>query len=81
MYIICIYNTYIIYIYNIYIICIYYIYIGTPLDIKKLIFLLHTYQHITAYSSAMKFTRRIPGNVCVQEKDIMEPMHPLVLMY
>ena len=24
------------------------------------------YQHITAYSSAIKFTRLIPGNFCVQ---------------
>ena len=39
---------------------------GTPLDIKKksqFFFLL--YSHITAYSSDMKFTLLIPGNVYV----------------
>ena len=42
-------------------------YSGAHFDIKKklqLFFIL--YQHITAYSSAIKFTRLIPGNVCVQ---------------
>ena len=44
-------------------------YSGTPLDIKKesLQFFFILYQHtLTAYSSDIKFTRLIPGNVCVQ---------------
>ena len=36
------------------------------------------YQHITAYSSATKFTRLIPGNVCVQAEGTLKPMETLV---
>ena len=32
------------------------------------------YQHITAYSSAKKFSRLVPGNVCVQAEDMVKPM-------
>ena len=38
------------------------------------------YQHITAYSSAIKFTRLIPGNVCVQAEGMLKPMKTLVLI-
>ena len=38
------------------------------------------YQHITAYSSAIKFTRLIPGNVCVQAEGMVKPMKTLVLI-
>ena len=51
------------------------IYIQEPLLIlKKFIVLLHTLQHITAYSSAIKFTRLIPRNVCVQAEGMMKPV-------
>ena len=42
-------------------------YSGTPLDIKKKFFFI-PYRHITTYSSAIKFTRLIPGNVCAHLK-------------
>ena len=32
------------------------------------------YQHITAYSSAVKFTFLIPGNVCVQAEGLVKPI-------
>ena len=38
------------------------------------------YQHITAYSFAIKFTRLIPGNVCVQAEGMLKPMETLVLI-
>ena len=38
------------------------------------------YQHVTAYSSAIKFIRLIPGNVCVQAKRMLKPMKTLVLI-
>ena len=34
--------------------------------LKKFMILLHTLQHIIAYSSAISFTCLITGNVCVQ---------------
>ena len=52
-------------------------YSRTPLDIKKIIVLLHT---LSAYSSAIKFTRLISGNVCVQAEGMLEPMKTLVLI-
>ena len=42
------------------------------LILKRFILLLHTFQHITAYLSAIKFTRLIPGNVCVQDECMMK---------
>ena len=38
------------------------------------------YQHITAYSSTIKFTRLIPGNVCVRAEGVLKPMETLVLI-
>ena len=38
------------------------------------------YQHITIYSSARKFTRLIPGNVCVQAEGMLKPLETLVLI-
>ena len=38
------------------------------------------YQHITSYSSTIKFTRLIPGNVCVQAEGVLKPMETLVLI-
>ena len=38
------------------------------------------YQHVTAYSSAIKFTRLIPGNVCAQDEGMPKPMKTLVLI-
>ena len=35
-------------------------------------------QHITAYSSAIKFTCLIPGNVCVQAEGMLKLMKTLV---
>ena len=35
---------------------------------------------MTAYSSAAKFTRLIPGNVCAQVEGMMKPMIPLILI-
>ena len=49
-----------------------------PLSILKKFFIL--YQHITAYSSAIKFTRLIPGNVCAQAEGMLKPMKTLVLI-
>ena len=49
-------------------------YSGTPLVIKKFIVLCYTYQQLTAYSSAIKFTCLIPGNVCVQAEGMVKPM-------
>ena len=37
-------------------------------------------QYITAYSSALKSTCLIPGNVCVQAEGMMKPMKTLVLI-
>ena len=37
------------------------------------------YQHITAYSSAVKFTRLMLGNICVQAEGMPRPMEILVL--
>ena len=48
-------------------------YSGTPLDIRKNVqFFFILYQHITAYSPAIKFTRLIPGNVCVQAEGMVK---------
>ena len=55
-------------------------YSGIPLDIKKIIVLLQLYQHIKAYSSAIRFTCLIPGNVCVQAEGMVKPMKTLVLI-
>ena len=49
-------------------------YSGTPLDIKKFIVLFYTYQQLTAYSSPIKFTCLVPGNVCVQAERMVKPM-------
>ena len=38
------------------------------------------YQHITAYLSTIKFTRLVPGNVCVQAEAALNPMKTLVLI-
>ena len=56
--------------------------IQEPLVILKkcIYFFFLIYQHITAYSSAIKFTRLIPGNVCVQAEGIVKPMKTLVLI-
>ena len=48
---------------------------------KKFIVLLHTLSaYITAYSTDIKFTRLIPGNVCVQAEGMLKPMKTLVLI-
>ena len=39
------------------------------------------YQHITASSSAMKFTRPIPRNVFVQDEGMVKPIHTLSLIH
>ena len=59
-----------------------YIYPGTPLDIKKttVFFFFILYQHIANYSSAIKFTHPIPGNVCAQDEGMVKPMYTLVLI-
>ena len=46
---------------------------------KKLQFFFILYQHRTAYSSAIKFTRLTLGNFCVQAEDMLKPMKTLVL--
>ena len=55
-------------------------YSGTPLDIKKFIVLCYTYQQLTAYSSAIKFTCLIPGNVCVQDEGMVKSMCMYILV-
>ena len=35
---------------------------------------------LTAYSSAINFTRLIPGTVCVQAEGMLNPMKTLVLI-
>ena len=55
-------------------------YPGTPLDIEKIIALLHT---LSAYNSLLvrfTFTRLIPGNVCVQDEGMVKPTYTLVLI-
>ena len=54
----------------------------TPPDIKKICIVLLPilYQNITVYSSAIKFTHLMPGNVCVQAEGMMKPMKRLVLI-
>ena len=47
---------------------------------KKLQFFFILYQHITAYSSAKKYTRLIPGNVRVQAERMLKLMKTLVLI-
>ena len=47
---------------------------------KNLQFFFILYQHRTAYSSAIKFTRLISGNVCVQAEGMMKTMKTLVLI-
>ena len=42
-----------------------YMYSRTPVDIKKIYSSSSYFQHIAAYSFAIKFTSLIPGNVCV----------------
>ena len=46
--------------------------------IKMKFFIL--YQHITTYSSAIKFTRLIPGNICVQAEGMVKPIKTAVLI-
>ena len=55
-------------------------YSANPLDIKKLLFFFILYQHITVYSSSIKFNRLILGNVCVEAKGMLKPMKTLVLI-
>ena len=50
------------------------------LILKELIFFFILYKRITAYSSAIKFSRLIPENVCVQAEGMLEPMKTLVLI-
>ena len=53
----------------------------TPPDIKKkLWFFLMLYQHITTYSSAIKFAPLIRGNVCVKAEGMLKPMKTLVVI-
>ena len=44
---------------------------GPLLILKKFIVLLHTFQHKTAYSSVIKFTCLIQGNVCEQAEGML----------
>ena len=49
---------------------------------RKFIVLLRTLSaYITAHSSNMKFTRLIPGNVCVQAEGMLKPIKTLVLIH
>ena len=43
------------------------------LILKNFLFFFILCQHITAYSSIIKFNRLIPGNVCVQAEGIVKP--------
>ena len=54
-------------------------YSGTPFD-KKIYSSFSYFISITVYSSAIKFTRPIPGNVCVQVEGMVKPMKTLVLI-
>ena len=54
--------------------------IEEPLLILKHLQFFILYLHITAYLSAIKFTRLIPGNVCVQAEGMLKPMKTLVLI-
>ena len=55
--------------------------IQEPLFIlKQLQFFFILYQHTTAYSSAIKFTRLISGNICVQDELMVKPIYALVLI-
>ena len=47
---------------------------------KKFIVLFILYEHITAYSSAIKFSRLIPGNVSKQAEGMVKPMKTLALI-
>ena len=48
---------------------------------KKFTVFLHTLSaYITAYSSAIKITCLIPGNVCTQPEGMLKPMKTLVLI-
>ena len=47
---------------------------------KKLQFFFILYQHVTAYSSAIKFTRLISGNVCVQAVGMLKATKTLALI-
>ena len=48
------------------------------LILKKIYFFFILNQHITAYLPAIKFTRLIPGNVCVQADSMLKSMKTLV---
>ena len=48
---------------------------------RCIVFFFILYQHITVYSSAIKFTRLIPGNVCVQAEGMLKPTKALVLIH
>ena len=52
----------------------------SPLILKKYIVIFIVYQHITAYSSAIKFSRLILGNICVKAEGMVKPMKALVLI-
>ena len=56
--------------------------IQEPLLISKMfIVLLHTLSaYVIAYSSTIKFTRLISGNVCVQAAGMLKSMNTLVLI-
>ena len=48
-------------------------YSGTSFDTKRFLFFFILCQHITTYSSTIKFTRLIPGNVYVQAEGMVKP--------
>ena len=50
------------------------------LILKKNIVIFILYQHITAYLSAIKFSRLIPGNICVKAEGMVNPRKTLVLI-
>ena len=55
--------------------------IQEPFLISKKFIVLHILSaYITAYSSGIRFTRLIPGNVCVQAEGMLKPMKTLVLI-
>ena len=57
-----------------------YLYSETPLDIKKIIVILHTLSVSNSLLVYSKFTRQIPGNVRVQAEAMLKAMKTLVLI-
>ena len=47
---------------------------------KKFMAVLHTLLAYNSYSSTIKFTRLIPGNICAQAEGMLNPMKTLVLV-